>query len=73
VLEDQYGNQLSTSSQRARDAYVEAVDLFLAADGGIEEAFQKAIDADENFAPNSTNVRKNFTGCRTSCKSPRAG
>ncbi len=50
MLEDQYGNELSTSSQPARDAYVEAVDLFLAADGGIEEAFQKAIDADENFA-----------------------
>jgi len=50
MLEDQYGNELSTSSQRARDAYVEAVDLFLAAECGIEEAFQKAIDEDENFA-----------------------
>ncbi|MBL4628702.1 MAG: tetratricopeptide repeat protein [Roseicyclus sp.] len=49
-MEDQYGNELSTSSQRARDAYVEAVNRFLAADGGIEEAFQIAIDADENFA-----------------------
>jgi len=50
MLEDQYGNELSTSSQPARDAYVEAVDRFLAADGGVEEAFQKALDADENFA-----------------------
>ncbi len=50
MLEDRYGNKLSTSSQAARDAYVEAVDGFLAADGGVEEAFQEAIDADENFA-----------------------
>ncbi len=50
MLEDRYGNILSTTSQPARDAYVDAVDRFLAADGGIEEGFQKSIDADENFA-----------------------
>ena len=50
MLEDQYGNALSTTSQPARDAYVDAVDRFLAADSGIEEAFEKAIDADEQFA-----------------------
>ncbi len=50
MLKDRYGNTLLTTSKSARDAYVDTVDRFLAADGGVEEAFHQAFDADENFA-----------------------
>ena len=50
MLRDRYGNPLTTGSKAARDAYVDAVDRFLSADGGVEQAFRSAIDADENFA-----------------------
>lgn len=50
MLEDRYGNTISTSSQTARDAYVRGVDLFLAADGGVDSAFENAISADDSFA-----------------------
>jgi len=50
MLEDRDGNALTTSSTIARDAYVEAVDLFLAAQSGVEAAFTEAIAADERFA-----------------------
>ena len=39
MLEDRYGNGLTTASTKARDAYVEGVDRFLA-----------AVEADESFA-----------------------
>ena len=50
MLQDRYGNVLSTSSAQARDAYIKGVDLFLAAQPGAEQAFQTAIDHDEGFA-----------------------
>jgi tetratricopeptide (TPR) repeat protein len=50
MLEDRYGLGLSTTSQAARDAYVEGVDLFLSANFGSEAAFERAIAADEGFA-----------------------
>jgi Tfp pilus assembly protein PilF len=50
MLEDRYGNALTTGSTEARDAYVEAVDRFLAAAPGVEEAFSQAVEADEGFA-----------------------
>lgn len=50
MLTDRYGNLLSTPSQAARDAYVRAVDLYLAAQAGVTEAFEAAIAADEGFA-----------------------
>lgn len=50
MLNDRYGNSLSTSSQAARDAYVEGVDLTLSGNHGAEEAFVRATEADENFA-----------------------
>jgi tetratricopeptide (TPR) repeat protein len=50
MLEDRYGNRLTTSSSAARDAYVAGVDRFLSADAGVEEAFRQAIAADEGFA-----------------------
>lgn len=46
---DRYGNVLSTNSAVARDAYVEGVDLVLSGNYGAEEAFQRAIDADDGF------------------------
>ena len=50
MLEDRYGNKISTSSKNARDGYQQGVDLFLAAQSGVEEAFCDAIEADDGFA-----------------------
>ena len=36
MLADRYGTPVSTSSSAARDAYVEGVDLFFAAQAGVE-------------------------------------
>ncbi|MFT5220687.1 MAG: hypothetical protein ACI9LO_001326 [Planctomycetota bacterium] len=49
MLNDRYGNALSTSSAIARDHYVTAVDCFLASNFGAEDAFSAAIEADQNF------------------------
>jgi tetratricopeptide (TPR) repeat protein len=50
MLKDRYGSPLTTTSQRARDAYVEGVDRFLAAGDDVEGAFHEAIAADDGFA-----------------------
>lgn len=50
MLQDRYGNALTTSSSAARDAYVIGVDRLLGADAKIEDAFREAIAADEGFA-----------------------
>jgi hypothetical protein len=50
MLEDHYGNPLSTNLQAARDAYVEGVDYLLAASHKTEDAFRRAIVADSSFA-----------------------
>jgi hypothetical protein len=50
VLEDRYGNRLSTGSGTARDAYVVGVDKLLSAGVEIDQAFRDAIAADEGFA-----------------------
>lgn len=50
MKQDRYGNIVSTASQAALDAYVEGVDLFLAAQVGADEAFGKAIAEDPSFA-----------------------
>jgi len=47
---DRYGNPLTTRSQKARDLYVDGLDRFLAADGGVAEAFAAAIEADDAFS-----------------------
>jgi len=39
MLKDQFDNPLSTTSESARNAYVKGIDLFLAADAGVEQAF----------------------------------
>ena len=50
MLEDRYGNALTTQSQAARDAYVDGIDRFLAAQAGAEDAFLAAVAADDDFA-----------------------
>ena len=50
MMTDRYGLPLSTTSDAARDAYVEGVDLLLAAQPGAERAFSRALEADDAFA-----------------------
>ena len=50
MLRDRYGLALSTNSAAARDAYVEAMDLFLGANAGAEQAFARAALEDPFFA-----------------------
>jgi hypothetical protein len=48
--EDRYGLALSTNSSDAADAYREGIDLMLSAWPGAAEAFERAINADGDFA-----------------------
>lgn len=50
MLQDRYGNRLTTTSSAARDAYVAGTDRLLSADARIENAFRAAIAADDGFA-----------------------
>lgn len=50
MLTDRYGLELTTSSDAARDHYVEAVDRMLSADGDIDASLQGALEADPEFA-----------------------
>lgn len=50
MLEDRYGNALSTGSATAVAAYVEGVDHILAATYGGQETFARAVAADDGFA-----------------------
>lgn len=50
MLQDRYGNDLTTRSTAARDAYVVGLDRLLSADAEIETAFRDAIAADSTFA-----------------------
>jgi tetratricopeptide (TPR) repeat protein len=50
MLSDRYGNRLTTTSDKARDAYVAAVDLLLSANADAEQAFRRAIAADPGLA-----------------------
>jgi hypothetical protein len=50
VKTDGFGLPLTTSSDAARDAYVQGVDRFLAALPGVTEAFEAALEADQNLA-----------------------
>ena len=50
TMRDRYGNNVSSTSQAAVDAYVEGVDLFLAAQAGGDAAFERAIGEDPSFA-----------------------
>lgn len=59
MLEDRYGNALSTASDAARDAYVRGVDLYLSANYGVEDAFDDALAADPNFALAHIGIARN--------------
>ncbi len=50
MLKDRYGLEVTTSSAMARDAYVDAVDRMLAADGLVDERLEAALEADPGFA-----------------------
>lgn len=50
MLKDRYGNDLTTTSTAARDAYLAGVDSLMAATPGMDTAFQAAVTADEGFA-----------------------
>lgn len=50
MLEDRYGNLLTTSSSEARDHYIEGVDATLGAGPNAQAALLSAIDADPSFA-----------------------
>src|SRR5262249_22320892 len=50
MLKDRYDLSLSITSAAARDAYVQASDLALTFYPGAAEAYDRAIDADPNFA-----------------------
>ena len=50
MLQDRYGNDLSTTSTAARDAYLRGVESLMAATPGMDTAFQAAVTADEGFA-----------------------
>ncbi len=50
MLTDRYDNRLTTSSDAARDAYIDGVDRLISADAGAEEAFRRATEADPDFA-----------------------
>lgn len=60
MLKDRYDNLLSTDSAPARDAYIEAVDLFLSSNAGVDDMFQKALDADEKFCLAHLGRARNF-------------
>ncbi|MEX1034826.1 MAG: hypothetical protein WDZ54_02635 [Sneathiella sp.] len=49
-MQDCYGNEVSTGSRAALDAYDEGVALFLAAQAGAEDAFRRAVAFDPHFA-----------------------
>ncbi len=50
MLNDRYDNPLTTTSQSARDAYIEGVDSILSANAGGDRMLQRAIEADDGFA-----------------------
>lgn len=50
MLNDRYGNPLTTSSRAAADAYCDAMDRTLAGDAGCVAAYETAIAADPDFA-----------------------
>lgn len=50
MLFDRYDNALSTSSSKARDLYIEAVDRILSANAGMEQGFEAVVAEDPDFA-----------------------
>ena len=50
MLQDRYGNDLTTASPAAQAAYMAGVDSLMAATPGMDTAFQDSVTADEGFA-----------------------
>jgi len=50
MLEDYYGNSLTTNSNAARDGYIEAVDALLTASDDPQQGLDQALEADPEFA-----------------------
>jgi hypothetical protein len=50
MLKDRYGNELSTASAAARDAYQAGMDSLMAATAGMDSHFAEAVAADGGFA-----------------------
>ena len=49
-VKDRYELPLTTESQRAADYYVDALDMFIAQTYGVEQEFERAVEADEGLA-----------------------
>ncbi len=58
--EDPYGNALNTTSSDAVDWYCKAHNRYLAADVGIDDAFEQAIEADPDFALAHVGLARNL-------------
>ena len=50
MRKDRYGNDLSTTSTPARDAYQAGMDSLMSATAGMDAHFAEAVAADEGFA-----------------------
>ena len=50
MQQDRFDLPLSTTSHKARDLYVDAIDRILAADAGVDETLTRAIEEDPQFA-----------------------
>lgn len=74
MLKDRYGNELSTGSTAARDAYGRGVDSLMAATAGTDTAFAEAVAADEGFALGHISLAraKQLMGRGHEAKAPRA-
>jgi len=74
MLKDRYGNELSTSSTAARDAYGRGVDSLMAATAGTDTAFAEAVAADDGFALGHISLAraKQLLGRGHEAKAPRA-
>src|SRR6187401_704513 len=73
-MKDRYGNELSTASAAARDAYVRGVESLMAATPGTDTAFADSIAADEGFALGHISLAraKQLMGRGHEAKAPRA-
>jgi hypothetical protein len=74
MLKDRYGNELTTASAAARDAYVAGVDSLMAATPGTDRYFADAVAADEGFALGHISLAraKQLMGRGHEAKAPRA-
>jgi len=74
MLKDRYGNDISTTSTAARDAYLAGVDSLMSATPGMDAHFQKSVEADDGFALGHISLAraKQLLGRGHEAKVPRA-